>query len=531
MNGRPDVVVDPGRLPWVADEVEEAIRKDHAKWGLYQHGDTLVRVVTATPEDNKRMRVDRPGGAAILKPATPPMLEDIFTRAVHFQNAKLHEINCPSRLAIIYLSRAGLWKLPALTGIVSAPILRADGSILFKPGFDEETGLLLESPTNWTAPPRVSRTGVEAAVRTLLAPFAEFRLRAEAERSVIISAILTGLQRRLLYSAPMHFFDAPVQASGKSLLADCISIIVTGRRVVSTSVNNDEDELRKKLVSILRAGDAIVSLDNITRPLASDALASILTLDNYQDRILGLSQTIHLLTNAFFMATGNNLEFSLDMPSRVIGLRLEPGVENPEERTFEIPDLRAHISEHREQLVTAALIILQEYYFAGRPRQTITPCRFEQWSREIREAIVWLKLPDPYATRESVIASDPERESTLAVLGTWHAVRGESAITLADLVADFEREDLKIEGLLADLKAALLEVAADREEQTRISTRRLAAWCRARIGRIVGDFKLQKGPDARAGFSTWQVVRVRAQAPGDAAAEEPREVTKELLFN
>jgi hypothetical protein len=75
------------------------------------------------------------------------------------------------------------------------------------------------------------------------------------------------------------------------------------------------------------------------------------------------------------------------------------------------------------------------------------------------------------------------------------------------------------------VRAALLDVAADREEHTRISTRRLAAWCRARVGRIVGGFKLQKGPDARAGFSTWQVVRVE----GTEHVREEAEVVRELL--
>jgi hypothetical protein len=541
------IIVQPGRLPEIVDEVEATILKDYAGHGLYQRGTFLVRVVTTTPEDaehdEKLTHIKRSPGSAILRPATAPMLEDIFGRAMEFakctgKKGELVQIDCPSKVASIYLSRGGLWKVPVLTGIVSAPIIRPDGSILTTPGYDEDTGLLLQSPVKWTAPGLLSRAAVEDAVRILLGPFAEFRLRDETERSVIVSAILTGLQRRLLYSAPAHFFDAPVQSSGKTLIADCIAIIITGLPAALTSANADEDELRKKLVAILLGGDPVVNIDNITRPLSNDALASILTVDTYEDRILGVSQmSARLLTNILFLLTGNNLQFMLDMPSRVIGGRIEPDVERPEERTFAISDLREHVREHRIQLVNAAMTILQGYFLAGRPAQKLPECRFSQWSKEIRSAIVWAGLPDPCKTRENITASDPERESTLAVFSTWFEAAPE-AVRLSRLVEISSSthtvkvdEEVKVELIYSDLKAALLDVAADLDlkEQKQISTYRLAAWCRNRTGRIAGVFKLIKGSNARAGFATWQVVRAQAPATAEEPQHDEQEVTKELF--
>jgi putative DNA primase/helicase len=515
---RPVIVLMPGQLPEKVDEAEAVILGDYAHWGLFQRAGSLVRVARADVSE-KVQSVIRSPEAIVLRQATVPMLQDIFGRAIWFEalcmppGPPTRAIDCPAKVANIYLSRAGLWRLPTLTGIINTPVMRPNGSILTDDGFDATTGLLLYSAIEWPAllPSPTQAEAVKAA-KVLLESFAEFPLK-DADRAVIVSAILTGLQRRLLESAPAHAFDAPSQGSGKSLLADCVSIIVTGIRGASMSANADEEELRKKLVSVLIAGDAIVSLDNVTKPLRSEALATILTLSTYADRILGASQKVAVPTNALFLITGNNLAFSGDMPSRVIVARLEPNVERPEERCFKISDLRAHVLEHRPGLVRAALTILTGYFAAGRPAQGVKPFgRFEQWSREIREAIIWAGMEDPVKTRESVIAADPERDATLAVFAEWVRAADGRPITLSELIVIAASDET--------LKGVLIEVAADDKQPSQVNPRRLGAWCRYHVGRVVGDFKLVKEGDARGGFTRWKVVRVGTKPQSETAIEE-----------
>jgi putative DNA primase/helicase len=510
---RPVIFTAPGRLPWMIDEAEQAVVANYALWGLFQRGGIIVRAVTLTAEDAERekKRIRRQPGAFVLRPATAPMIDDIFGRAVHWQDGKtLADRDCPAKVAQQYLSRAGLWRLPELLGIVEAPVMRPDGTIVTARGYDEPTALVLKSPLLWPSLPSPSRAAAQAAIKCLTEPFAEFPFSTPAGWSVLVSAILTGIQRRLLPTAPAHAIDAPAQESGKSLLADCVSIVVVGRPVSSMSANNGrngDEELRKKLMAVLIAGDAIVSLDNITQPLRSDALATILTLETYQDRILGVSQTASAPTNILFLLTGNNLTLSGDMPSRVVIARIEPECERPGERTFQISDLRAHVLERRPQLVCAALTILQSYFFAGRPPQGLKPFgRFEQWSHEIREAIVWAGLPDPCLTRDDIVASDPERDNTFAVFENWFRVVGDGKVTLQRLIQCARDDEY--------LREALTEVAADTQtdHHGRISSHRLAAWCRAQAGRIVGEYKLVRAGEAHAGFKTWQIVHLDAQA-------------------
>ncbi|MHB8384295.1 MAG: hypothetical protein ACYDC3_18365 [Candidatus Binataceae bacterium] len=512
---RPTILIEPGRKPWAVDGAEDAILENYSYWGFYQRGDILVRATIATADDVERERkiIRRAPGAVVLRRATQAMIEDVFGRAIRWQkwvtDKKIADIDCPPKIAILYLSRDGLWRLPHLVGIIEAPIMRPDGTVLTSPGYDPETGLLLQSPIEWQSLPLPSLDAAQTAVKSLKAPFGQFPFSHSSGISVLISAIVTGLQRRLLASAPAHAFDAAAQGSGKSLLADCVSLIVTGRNLASMSANKDEEELRKKLMSVLIGGDPLIGFDNITRPLKSDALATVLTQDTYKDRILGVTGDRAVPTNSLFILTGNNLSFSGDMPSRVIVARIEADVERPEERdNFKILDLRKYILENRTTLVAAGLTILRSYHSAGRPAQAIKQFgRYEQWSSEIRAALVWAGLPDPCLTREDVIESDPERDSTLAVLENWHKVAGD-AITLRALI------DLAVEA--KDLRTALLDIASDNKNRDQISSGRLAAWCRSHTGRVVGDFKLSRERVAHGGFKTWQVVKIEKQNVGES---------------
>jgi hypothetical protein len=511
---RPVIRLVPGQLPWIVDEAEEVLLRDYAKWGIYQRGDFLVRAVEATVDDDPREYVRRPPGAVILRTATSYMLQDVFGRAICWERGegkRAHAVDCPVQIPTQYLSRAGQWRLPVLVGVVEAPVMREDGSLLITPGYDERTGLLLQSSIAWRPPASLSDEAVAAAVKCLKAPFAQFPL-SPAGLSVVISGILTGLQRRRLFSAPIHAFNAPVQGAGKTLLADCIALVVNGRRVVSISANvKDAEEFRKKLITICIAGDLVVSFDNITRPLENDTLATITTVPTHTDRFMGGMSKVEVVTNILFLATGNNLEFQGDMPSRVIVAYIQPDCERPEERSFEIDDLRAHVLEHREELVTAALTIMQAYHFRKNEGPAIKPFgRFEQWSREIREAMIWAGLADPCETREEVIEANPERDADLVVFENWHRAFGAREITLQELI----NAAVGVEGKYGDvdLKTAFSEIAADLKRPEQINSRRLAWWCRNRVGRVIGGYKLLRSGKAHAGFMAWRVARVEAKS-------------------
>ena len=45
-------------------------------------------------------------------------------------------------VATALLARAGAWRFNSIIGVVTAPTLRPDGSVIDRPGYDPATGLL-----------------------------------------------------------------------------------------------------------------------------------------------------------------------------------------------------------------------------------------------------------------------------------------------------------------------------------------------------------------------------------------------------
>jgi putative DNA primase/helicase len=128
------VTLKAGRLSENVDEAEKALLKDYARVGLYQRGDFLVQAVVATADDDPRKYVRRPPGSVILRTATATSLQDMFDREITWaredKDGKSYVVDCPFKVPQRYLSRVGNWHLPVLVGVVEAPVMRPDGSML-----------------------------------------------------------------------------------------------------------------------------------------------------------------------------------------------------------------------------------------------------------------------------------------------------------------------------------------------------------------------------------------------------------------
>lgn len=322
-------------------------------------------------------------------------------------------VDPPGRLCRVVLAAAPWPGLPTLTGIIEAPTILPTGSAIQTPGYDATTGLLFDhGDTRFPPiPTKPSREQAEAARRTFAEPFKDFPFIDDASRSVALAAVLTALVRRCLRAAPLFAYDAPKMASGKTLLITVVSYIATGRGPYLLSQVTDRTDERKCLLATLLEGPSVVVIDNVEHPLKSDALCTALTEPSFTDRLLGVSKTATAATNVTFAATGNNLVIAGDLSARSLLCRLDPGVERPEEREF-ARDLHSWVPAHRGELAVAALTIIAAYLAAGAPKLPVKNfARFEDWQRLCRFPLIWLGLPNPCATRDSIEASDPDVKS------------------------------------------------------------------------------------------------------------------------
>ena len=430
---------------------------------LYQTGGRLVYPVRSTQASTDDEAVRRPFGALTIQDVNQTRMELFMNEHAPFvkwaRGGKLVPWRATEKLAKFYLTAPDLWKVPTLHGIIETPTMRADGTLLNVAGYDSRSGLLLDmgSLKVPSIPDAPMRSQALAALAVLKEPFADFPFVPDgpngtsASRSVMLSTVLTGLVRRTLSAAPVHGVSAPTPGTGKSLAVQVAAMTVIGRPITAMSQGASEEEDEKRLFTILMQGDQMVSIDNVTRPIGSDALCTILTEPTWQSRVLGQSRNVSVNTNVLLTATGNNLVFASDMTRRALLCRME----NPEGRSFK-RDLRAWVPEHRGQLVAAGLTVLRAFVAAGRPGLAELPPfgSFEAWSNLVRGALVWLGEPDPCLTREHILADDPIKSRLSAFFATvYHATAGQwfTASELLKQAEDGNEPDAELEGIIYEV--------------------------------------------------------------------------------
>lgn len=509
---RPIIKVVGGKLPQIVDEAEAALIAGGSDF--YRFGDRLVRpVIEEVPAaDMTRTKIHR------LVPVTPSHLVDVLTAVARFQKFDRRSetwisINCPDQIADTYLAREGRWRQPPLIGIINAPMLRADSSMLDRPGYDARTALLFQPDgvTFEKVPDRPTWSDADRALRRLENLVSTFPFASGADgpdRSVAVSGILTALDRRAVATAPAHGISAPVAGSGKSMLVDVSSVIATGRRAPVIDQSKDDAETDKRLVSALLRGGAIISLDNLDRPLDSALLCQALTtVGTMQLRILGFSRDVDVPNTAMFFVTGNNLTLAGDLTRRALVCRLDPACERPELRKF-ATDPVAIAREQRGELVVAGLTVLRAYSVAEQ-RVAVAPLgSFEDWSRRVREALVWLGRPDPCETMALVRRADPVTALLAALFGAWrnsvgigHAITCQGLAEMADRVTPDGRPSHP------ELRESLLAIAGERRGGSEINVRRLGKWLGQYEDRVLDGLKISRR-DVKAASVQWLLSSV-----------------------
>lgn len=448
----------PGNL---ADDIEfaERVLVDNSP-ELLQRSGQLVRIATLDRDDvDESTGIRRSRGSAILLPASPHWILEELSRHQDWKKPyKKTTIACdPSKeLAKHVLARSGAWEFPHVSSIVSAPTITGNGRILVTPGLDVSTGVFLDVKSDEfpKVPENPSKDDALAALTRVKLPFRGFPFSTEADYSVVISALLCGISRPMMASCPAHVFDAPTAATGKTLLAESIGLMVTGSVPPASSQGKTDEEDEKRLVSVLLKGDQVLLIDNIEKPLRGDFLCSILTQQFVQSRLLGSNSSPTFRTSILVLVTGNNLAIHGDMGRRSALCQLNAKSERPEDRQFKFHP-HDEIRENRESLVVDLLTILKAYVDAGRPNRLPTIGSFGDWT-DIRSALTWLGMPDPAATRERIEQENPQKQERRQLIVMWERAFGTKPTTVAELDSLAQQKDATQE--ILDLHNCLLEM-------------------------------------------------------------------------
>lgn len=480
---------------------------------IYQRGGELVGIRTDATPTTKGVTWSE--GAPRIRPLSRANLREEITRHVRLVDDDGNEKHPPEWLVRQIHERGEYPGVRPLVGVIDAPTMRADGTILDAAGYDRATGLVLVPSTQFPpVPANASHADAVAARDALLEVVVDFPFRGEADRAAWVSFVLTGAARYAIPGpVPLHALDATNAGTGKGLAADAGAIIATGRPATKTPEPPDDNELRKRALGVLLAGERVVCIDNVERPITWPTLDALLTTwPSWSDRALGRTGNVDAPATTLWSITGNNLSFGRDTIRRTAHIRLESRVERPEERDgFRHADLLEWVRAQRPRLLVAALTLLRAFVVAGRPAANLKPWgSFERWSAVVRAAIVWVGLPDPALTRHELSESaDVERRALVDLLEAW-AILWPHGATVAEVLDEVQVDPLQAKphgprvdaerlAVVRDAVAALCGGSASRKGiGQRLGKLR---------GRVVGGRALDATP-GRGGIAKWVVRQV-----------------------
>jgi hypothetical protein len=339
--------------------------------------------------------------------------------------------------------------LPPLDAVVSTPVFDAKWRLLSTPGYHRDARLWLhlnEDAATYDVPIRPTDDDLAAARALLLNDLlVDFPFTADSDRAHTVAALLLPFARRMFSGpTPIHLLEAPGPGSGKTLLAELISLIFLGHIAGSMTLTKNEDETRKKITAVLIRGHAVIIIDNNEGGLSSSQIAAVITNELWDDRILGVSQMVSPPNRALWLASANNPSLSPEIARRSIRIRLDPGVEQPWLRTeFKHKSIIEWTKEHRPALVRAILTIVRSWIAAGAPQGTKTLGSFEAWSRTIGGMIAHLGLPGFLADAdEFYAAADAESSDWRAFVAGWWDQHRDGPVGVRALLELAEAKDL-----------------------------------------------------------------------------------------
>jgi hypothetical protein len=416
----------------IADEILDRLDEVNDPPTVFQRNGILVRVVR--PPD-RPPQID-PHHQASLRGD----LMRLFDFAAADKDGDLTRTEVPEKAVADLLALPHLPGVPVLNGLLSAPTLRPDGSVLSEDGYDPTTALLLQT-RGLEVPPVAEypdRPAIERALEWILDDLlGDFAFADDPSEANALATFITPVIRAAIPGVtPLVAIDAPQARTGKTLLAELLGQLPTGYPTPIGVLPREDQELEKRVTAFLVAGDPVVAFDNVDRRIESGELAATITGPTWTGRELGKSRRLVLENRTLWVVTGNNIALGGDMAPRTLLVRLDARMDRPQDRDFHHDDLLAWAAEHRSDLLWALLTIARAGWINGPPKPTrpVKLAGFQPWATTcagILEAVGVSGFAANRGQLEDII--DSQHEDWHAFLRRWRDLLGHDQVTVADL--------------------------------------------------------------------------------------------------
>lgn len=273
----------------------------------------------------------------------------------------------------------------------------------------------------------------------------DFCFKSPADRTNYLGMLLTALLiPRFIGAKPAALFNGNQPGLGKSILAQIIAILRDGHPTETASYNSNDEEFEKRLGSIVRRGVTTIVIDNAKghgrkARIESACLERSVTDPVLSFRLLGKSQEIRAENSHIFCVTANTPDVSPDLVSRSVVINLQHEGD-PKRRTFHVDDPEGYAEQHRMELLSELLGMVERWKAVGMPMANVNT-RFNKrgWGNIIGGILEANGEPDFLANAEEAAAQldETRREFTeLVAILVDHQQGNWSATELAELCND-----------------------------------------------------------------------------------------------
>ena len=481
---KPTIIYKSGELDRMFDQAELALA---ATGRVYNKGGALVSLT----DDGKTFPLTQPSVLILLARAAD------WVKKMRGDDGEVRSkrVDPPVPVAAA-LPRCVEWKtMPELRQVVDHPLFLTESKCLLAQGYDQKSKFFGNFRPLESVDLQSSKADAEKAAGEILSLFATLDLETESDLSAVLCAALTAVSRAALKTAPLFLITAPVIGSGKGMVARLLARFAQAGEPPSKTLQSDDDEIKKELISALLTGAAVLFFDEVKGgEIDSVPLRTLATSETFGGRLLGTNTNLELSTRALVLITGNNVTPSADTSRRMLEIRLNPHCESPAVRNFKTDPIQ-HFDAHRYTFIRAALTIQAAYLKflqSGGPIPEAPGIgSFTDWNEWCRLPVLWLTGNDPATRLLNQLKFDPAKVELGEVLSEWNREFGDKAVTASEVCKS------------PKLYEAIKSVAGARNRD--LSTIDVGRWIAKQRDRVVAGRMLEKS-DSITNVSKWRVV-------------------------
>ncbi|MBZ0273822.1 hypothetical protein K8I61_17415, partial [bacterium] len=394
--------------------------------------------------------------------------------------------------------------LPPLHEVVTVPVFDRYARLISSAGYHRESQIFFDDRRRLFsdfAIPETPAPGDVARARDLLLDdlFVDFPFASVSDRAHAIAALILPFVRRMIAGpTPIHLVEAPSAGTGKTLIAECISLIFSGAPAPIMTISKQEDRVTDAITSLFQSGVQIACIDNISQRHGLDSanLAAAVTSETWSARQFHQQRMLVFPNDICWIATANNPDLSLELARRSIRIRIDSHLPRPWERDgFKHDPIKRWILENRSELVRSCLTLVAHWIAEGRPGTTRRLGSFESWSYVLGGILFAAQIPGFLENQTELYAAADNRSAEFsAFIEAWSQSEESAGARSSGDLAKFAVENNLLVESLGDASA-------------RSQSIRMGILLRENRDRVVNGFCIKMAIDGHSKAKLWALVR------------------------